>query len=159
MKLLPHYFKRIGLALFFAGFVTGAFTINARKAFVEGWNAGADSANKIIESNIDKGLSEEVGHIADFASILGLLIYVLAKQKREDELMQKLRYQSAFIVMVITLAIILLIYGFKSDFSINPSVLLSLQMIGYLIIRAIKRNLIDSGSFEEQTVFENTIEE
>lgn len=158
MKLLPHYFKWIGLVLFFAGFITGAFSPEARKAFVEGWNAGADNSDKRIELNTDRGLPQNVSHIADFVSIAGLLIYVLAKQKREDELMQKLRYESAFLVMVITLAIILLIYGFKSDFTVDPSVLLSLQMIGYLIIRAIKRNLIEGGSFEEQTVLEKTIE-
>lgn len=158
MKLLPHYFKWIGLVLFFAGFVTGAFSVDARKAFVEGRNAAIDNPDKKIELNTDWGLPKRVGHIADFVSIAGLLIYVLAKQKREDELMQKLRYESAFLVMVITLAIILLTYGFKSDFTIDPSGLLSLQMIGYLITRAIKRKLIEGAFFEKQTVLEKTIE-
>lgn len=151
MKLLPHYFKWIGIILFFLGMLTSAID-DGREGFIEGYNASARNHNHIeqIEVKIERVFPEEVSHIADFVSIFGLLIYVLAKQKREDELMQKLRYESAFLVMVLTLAIILIVYGFNSDLKVDPSALLSLQMIAYLIVRALKRKFI-LGEYEEQT--------
>ena len=149
MKLLPHYFKWIGIILFFLGMITAGID-DGREDFIEGWNAGAGNHTEKIDITIKRVFPEEVSHIADFVSIFGLLIYVLSKQKREDELMQKLRFESAFLVMVLTLAVILILYGFNSDLKVDPSTLLSLQMIAYLIVRALKRQFI-LGEYEEQT--------
>lgn len=157
MKLLPHYFKWIGLILFFSGLVVGAID-DGRKGFIDGWNDGVDDPEDRIEISFERVLPKKVSHIADFASMAGLLIYVLAKQKREDELMQKLRYESAFLVMVSTLSIILILYAFNSDLKVDPSSLLSLQMIAYLIVRALRRKFI-IGQYDEQTVLKSTIEQ
>ncbi|RIJ49484.1 hypothetical protein D1614_08065 [Maribellus luteus] len=148
MKLLPHYFKWIGIALFFLGLFTGAID-DGRKGFIEGYNDAIDDPSDRIEINFERILPKSITHLADFLSMAGLLIYVLSKNKREDEFMQKLRYESAFLVMVLSLTVILIFYGFNPDFKLDPSTLLSLQMIAYLIIRALKRKFI-LGDYEEQ---------
>ena len=70
------------------------------------------------------------------------LSVLLLKNKREDESIQKLRYESAFIVFVVSILIILVLYIVNPAINIDASFLLSVQMIFYLILRLIKRRLI-----------------
>ena len=138
MKLLPHTFKWIGLALFFLGFIFNSID-EGRRDFMIGYN---DSVNEPVEYVFKPVLPEKVMHISDVMMLIGLLVYILAKNKREDEFAQKLRYESAFIVLVLTILVILVWYILVPDFKIQPSTLISLQMIFYLIIRLIKKQII-----------------
>jgi len=74
--------------------------------------------------------------------LLFFLSVLLLKNKREDESIQKLRYESAFIVFVVSILIILVLYIVNPAINIDASFLLSVQMIFYLILRLIKRRLI-----------------
>ena len=149
MKLLPHYFKWLGLIIFFTALGVSLYGSIGTEDFIKGaeW-----VSREPIENNVGPLLPAGITHVADVAILSSLLMYVLAKNKNEDEFMQKLRYESAFLVMVLTIVIILFVYTFYSTFSINPLDLLELQMVGYLIVRSVKRKLIVGDSLEEQTV-------
>lgn len=66
-------------------------------------------------------------------SIAGILLYALAKVKVYDELFRQLRLES----MQLT---IFIIYLFRRDFEVDPSYLLNLQIIGFLLIYWVKKN-------------------
>jgi hypothetical protein len=141
MKLLPHTFKWIGVCLFLIGMLVGLID-NGRQEFISGADAGRGDG---VKTEFVRLLPEIVSQVAEYVQLLGLLIYILAKNKREDEFAQKLRYESAFIVLVISVLLILIVYIVNPEVRIEPSFLISTQMILYLIVRLFKRQSILEG--------------
>ena len=142
MKLLPHYFKWIGIGLFFLGMIFGIDDI--QRGYLEGSNS-----NSIEDFN--QILPDIFSVISDYITLLALLLYILSKNKIEAEFAQKMRYESAFSVLVLTIVTILIIYIFNREFEINPSIFLTLQMVAYLLFRSIKRGVILAEDYEEQS--------
>lgn len=143
MKLLPYYFKWIGIILFPLGMIFGIID-SGRHGFL-------DARYGYDVENFQRILPEIVSQLADYATLVGLLIYILAKNKTEDELAQKLRYESAFLVLILTIGTVLVIYIFNSDFEISPSIFLALQMAAYLILRTVKKRTLTWEDDEEQS--------
>ena len=150
MKLLPHYFKWIGITIFFTGLIISAID-DGRQGFINGWNDAIDDPSERIETEFNPVFPKRISHIADYMSLFGLLFYILSKNKIEDEFIQKLRYESAFFVFTLSILILLIIYAFNDDFKVSPSDFLSLQMIAYLIVRSVKRKVILFEDYEEQS--------
>lgn len=142
MKLLPYVFKWIGIGLFFLSMLLG-FDDFCRE-YLETSTHGEVKAFEPVFPEIFPILS-------DYVLLFGLLLYILAKNKTEDEFFQKLRYESAFLVLVLTIGTVLVIYIFNSDFEISPSIFLTLQMVAYLLIRMFKRSLILTDNYEQQS--------
>lgn len=145
MKLLPHAFKWIGLAVFLLGFIFGAID-DGRQGFMEGYN---ETVNEPVEYNFKPILPERISHFADYATLLGLLIYILSKNKIEDEFAQKMRFESAFIVFILTISVVLVWHIFNPEFELSPSTFLAMQMFAYLIIRSVKRGIILGENYEK----------
>ena len=135
MKLLPHVFKWIGITLFIIGFVLGAID-DGRKGFMEGYN---ETSHEPIKIEFKRILPEKVSQIADYVTLFGLLIYVLSKNKRDDEFTQQLRYEAAYIVFVITIIFILILYVINPNLRLEPSTFIGVQLVLYLIIRYFRR--------------------
>lgn len=142
MKLLPHYFKWIGIGLLFASIILGF------DGFVRGFWDGVSGGEY---NNFTPVFPDFFSQIADFVTLMGLLVYILAKNKTEDEFAQKLRYESAFIVLVLTIVVLLIVILYRPGIQISPAVLLLLQMVAYLIIRRIKNNVFFWEDYEEQS--------
>jgi len=146
MKLLPHYFKWIGLTVFLIGFMVSMID-DGRHGFIDGWNdARSSGEDEILYVRI---MPELISKLADYATMLGLLIYILSKNRMEDELAQKLRYESAFIVLVITIIWVLVLYIINHDTKIDPSYLLSIQMLFYLVVKFFRKRMILGEDYEE----------
>ena len=135
MKLLSYRFKWIGLTVFLIGFITGAID-DGRKGFIGGMN---DASYDSVKVEFNRILPEKVSQLADYVLLFGLLIYVLSKSKRDDELLQKVRYESAYIVLVLTIFFILILYIAMPDLKIEPSTLIGTQLILYLLIRYFRK--------------------
>lgn len=140
MKLLPHYFKWIGIGMLFLSMIFG-FEDFCR-GFYDGWSG-------VEPRDFVPIFPEFFSEISDYVILLGLLVYILAKNKTEDELAQKLRYESAYIVLILTVIVLLAVYIINSEIKMSPAYILLLQMIAYLIIRPIKRSVILGGNNEE----------
>jgi hypothetical protein len=138
MKLLPHTFKWIGLTIYLLGVIVG-FIDEGRQEFIEGFNEGIIDDTKIEFVRL---MPEMVSQVGNYAILLGLLTYILSKNKREDEFIQKLRYESAFIVFVISILLILILHLIHPSLIIEAHTVLSAQMIFYLLIRMFKRQVI-----------------
>ena len=151
MKLLPYYFKWIGITVFLIGFIINTID-EGRRDFMKGYNEyRIDHGEEVVEYNFQPILPEKLMHISDFTMLIGLLLYILSKNKQEDEFAQKLRYESAFIVLVLSILIILIVYIVNSEIRIEPSFLISSQMFAYLILRVLKRKIILWEDYEEQS--------
>ncbi len=145
MKLLPHAFKWIGLVVFLLGFIFGAID-DGRQGFMEGYN---ETVNDPVEYNFEPILPERVSYFADYTLLFGLLIYILSKNKIEDEFAQKIRFESAFLCLILTIAIVLIIDIINPEFELSPSTFLAMQMFAYLIIRSVKRKIILGEDYEK----------
>ncbi len=126
-QFLPHYFKYIGLALF------ALFTI---PYFLYDFYLGFTGQPMQTEGPIflPSEIASPLGH-------LGLLIYILAKDRIFDEYMIKLRMESAFITVVVTLLLINFLQILKGSWVVNASYFFELQVFSFLIIHAIRKRL------------------
>ena len=138
MKLLPYFFKWTGLTLFIIGFIFG-FIDDGRHSFMEGY---MEARNEPVEYEFVQIMPDIVSTLADYATLIGLLIYILAKNKIEDELAQKLRYEAAYIVLVFSILVILIWYIFMPNLQLHPSSFIGVQMVFYLILRLVKKREI-----------------
>ena len=134
MKLLPHYFKWIGIGLLILSFVFG----------IDDFLSGL--TNGMINSKIFPDIFPQ---ISDFILLIGLLIYLISKNKREDEFIQKIRFESAYIVLIITILGILVLYLFNPEIKLNVTYLLALQMLFYLLVVFLKKRLILGEDYEK----------
>lgn len=135
MKLLPYVFKWIGITIFFIGFVFGAID-DGRKGFLEGYN---ETSHHPVEIEFNRVLPEKVSQIADYVLLFGLLIYVLAKNKRDDEFTRQMRYEAAYIVFVITIIFIFILSMVNPNLRLEPSTFIGTQLALYLIIRYFRK--------------------
>jgi len=129
MKLLPNFFKQIGIVLFILGMIMG----------IDDFLAGLSGNETLLEHRI---MPLIFYRLSDYLSLLGMLLYILAKNKREDEFAQKMRFEAAFIVLIISIIFILLLYITIPELKLEPSTLIGAQMAIYLIIRSVRRTII-----------------
>jgi uncharacterized membrane protein YidH (DUF202 family) len=139
MKLLPYYFKWIGIGLLILSFVFGIddFLLGFTGAFLN----GPPKYNQIFPDIFPQ--------ISDFILLIGLLTYLVSKNKREDEFIQKIRYESAYIVLITTILGILLLYITNPDIKLSASYLLAFQMVFYLVVKFFRKRMILGEDYEE----------
>lgn len=141
MKLLPHYFKWIGIGMLLLSIIFG---------YDDFWRGFYDGATGNEPQDVVPIFPEFFSQISDYVTLIGLLVYILAKNKTEDEFAQKLRFESAYVVLVLTIVTLLVMHASKPDLLVNPGIFLLLQMVAYLIIRSIKRGAILGGQADEE---------
>lgn len=133
MKLLPHYFKWIGIGLLFLSMIFGYDDFC--RGFYDGISGNAPRDYVSI-------FPEFFSQVSDYVILFGLLLYILSRNKTEDEFVQKLRYESAYIILVLTVVVLMLVYVIVPDLKVSPANILLLQMVAYLIVRSIRRGVI-----------------
>ncbi len=135
LLLLPHIFKKIGLIIFLSGFILSAID-DGRQGFMDGYNENQSDPVKVEFKRV---LPEKVSQIADYVLLCGLLIYILSKNKRDDEFTQRLRYESAYIILVVTIVFIFVLYMVNREIRIEPSTFIGTQLVLYLIVRYFRK--------------------
>lgn len=155
MKLLPNYFKKIGLFLFFVGFVM-SFLSTGVDGFVEGY---VDSRNEYLTRNSAKkgiefhpkesgdfhyglSLSDGWNRFFDLCVYGGMLLYMLSREKNEDEFFRVIRLETGWMTMVFALALIFLIYLLAGEIKVGLSYLLALPLIFFLILYHFRKKWI-----------------
>ena len=126
-QLLPYPFKYVGLGLFLLfSFPSLAYD------FYVGFTRESTSAMP-LPLIISERLAP-LGHI-------GLLIYLMAKDRVFDEYMLKLKLESAFMVVMITLSIITIIEFGKGNWIVNAGYFFEIQVYAFLVLNAIRKRL------------------
>lgn len=129
LQILPKKFKIIGFLLFIIGFI-----LSGVNSFMEGWNS--------VDENFSGDLhyfSERAEHLFNIMFVVGMLVYMLAKEKVEDEYINKIRLESFQLSSLIFLVISLIVFLFptQTKFSIDDFIIVFLSI--YLITFYIKK--------------------
>jgi len=140
---LPYHFKKIGIIIvFIAIFLSFIAGINSfERGFVEGSNF-AQSINQSANTGetaltykeiISPKLANTLNWVSIVLSFSGFLMYIFSREKIEDELIQKLRYQSLEKSLLITWFVALLFFIFKRV-EFEAFYILQIQLIAYVFI-------------------------
>ena len=136
-QVLPNWCKKIGLITF----VSGAF-IEGRDAFIEG--ATGKPYLSLQESGVftfREYFGESLMHFFGILSLIGMVIYVLSKEKIEDDYIDKLRLESYQITALLGLSVTIVLYTFSKDIKLTLDYFIILFLWTYLITFAIKKRL------------------
>jgi hypothetical protein len=129
-QVLPNKCKKLGLILFFSTSICSFF-----EGFMEGFN------NYPPQAYIKNFLGETLYDIYYILPIFGLLIYMLSKEKIEDEFIQKLRLESYQISIIGFLMISILLFMFNPDILLSLEVFLTFFVLVFLIVFYIKKRV------------------
>ncbi|PQJ76467.1 hypothetical protein [Polaribacter glomeratus] len=140
IKMLPNWGKKFGLFLFFTGFIVASTTVSARQSFYEGYSSASNSLMKRENFEpifIEKWFGELGTHLFDVLTILGLLVYMISKEKIEDDYINMLRLESYQFTSILTLFITLTLYVFAENLKLSLDIFITLYLMTYLLNFAI----------------------
>ncbi|WP_298878937.1 hypothetical protein [uncultured Polaribacter sp.] len=143
IKMLPNWCKKLGVSLFFIGLIIVFTSVSTRESFCEGYNS-ANNKNFTQDLEpvfIEEWLGKSAIHYFEVIATLGLLIYMMAKEKVEDDYINILRLESYQLTILIGLFITFIIYIISGNKSLKLDYYINLFMIFYLIIFAIKKRI------------------
>ncbi|MCD6544761.1 MAG: hypothetical protein J7K34_09655 [Flavobacteriaceae bacterium] len=144
-QILPNWFKKIGLILFIVGSIIGGGD-DMVEGFKDGYNESRYGISEKQPQN-NNGLitmfvgGENTTHIFYVLSFIGMLIYMLSKEKIEDDYINKLRLESFQLTSIITLIIGIVLLAFSKISDVSLDLFISLFFWFYLITFFIKKRI------------------
>ncbi|WP_299776456.1 hypothetical protein [uncultured Formosa sp.] len=154
IQILPNWCKKIGILIF----ITFAILAGS-DGFRAGWNSVRDTSpyDKQAKSTLNNHgdtiqgetkpethyfyFGKETTHLFNIISMVGLFIYILSKEKIEDDYINKLRADSFQLSILIFLLVSLGIYVFQANLNMPVDYFLFPYMILFLIIFSIKKRV------------------
>ncbi len=145
LQIFPNWCKKVGVAIF-----TIFFCLEGRDDFLIGFYMGVrdmpfNSSVNLKEIGItpsNEYFGENLMLLFGILSYIGILIYMFSKEKVEDDFINKLRLESyqLSLIGVTIIGLIFHILGFDAEFGLES--VISLLLISYLIIFAIKKRSV-----------------
>jgi len=147
-QLFPNWCKKLGLSLFFI-----AFLVNGSFNFFNSSSIQGIDANDIHElSNEGEGFGEGFRGLVyaftggasvyiDVLAIIGMIIYLISKEKIEDDYINKLRLETFQLTSIITLIAAMVIYVASRDLRLTINYFILPFTWAYIILFFIKRKL------------------
>lgn len=140
LQILPNWFKKVGLLLFIVfSFLGGS------NAFKEGYNKGyyynQDIPADVKTDSITKYFGETFIHYFDIIAIIGMIIYIISKEKVEDDYINKLRLESYQITALISLFAALILFIFSNQLKFYIDDFITMFLFIYLITFYIKKRI------------------
>jgi len=139
IKMLPNWGKKLGLAVFFIGGIISAYL---------GWISVVDTSpyslgsSQVNNKNLElTDLYASAINLSGIISVFGVFIYMLSKEKVEDDYIKILRLESFQLISLIGVIAIIIIYFVFGNISFQIDSIVNLFMIFYLIIFAIKKRV------------------
>lgn len=139
-QILPNWFKKIGLIIFIGGSIIGG-----GDDFIRGFNEGYNGKpyNYTNESGLITNYFGEIGvHTFYVLSFIGMLIYMLSKEKIEDDYINLLRLESFQLTTIIGLLVSIIFFSFSKDIKLTLDYYIILFVWGYLITFFIKKRTV-----------------
>lgn len=137
LQILPNWCKKLGLILFF---VTGF--INGFQSFIDGFNDGFSGKPYDYKPTYFENILGESGlHFLGFISMIGLIIFLLSKEKIEDDFINKLRLESYQLTSFICLVLFLILYAFTQSMKISFDDVIFVFVTIYAITFYIKKRI------------------
>jgi len=141
IQILPNWFKKVGLIMFIV------FSALASKdSIVRGYNYGYNYNRAIpetvkLDSLVHVFKSTTTQHYLSIISIIGIIIYLMSKEKIEDDYINKLRLESYQITALISLFSALIIFLFSSELKFYIDDFITMFLFIYLITFFIKKRI------------------
>lgn len=129
-QILPNWGKRLGLFIFLTSLI-----FVAGDHFMDGFNGAPTGTHHFFEDLLGNTLSS----FFNVLPVIGLLIFMLSKEKIEDDYIRLIRLQSYQTTVIILLIIALAIYLFDIYYEVSLDLVLSLFMILFLVIFYFKK--------------------
>lgn len=142
LQILPNWCKKLGVIIF----IIFSF-LEGRDDFIRGFHDSYNE-NKIYslkENNVfsfEDYFGESLILFFGLLSLIGMLIYLLSKEKVEDDYINKLRLEAYQLSFLIVTSIVLVLYMFGLSPYIEMGTVISFLLGTYLIIFAIKKRTV-----------------
>ena len=134
-QILPNWCKKLGLIVFIIfSFLSGG------NDFIDGVS-GVPYKSPNGSNLFSSYFGEFTIHLFEILGILGILIYMISKEKIEDDYINKLRLESYQLTAIIGLVVSILLYSFTKDLKLTLDYFIMLYLIFYLVIFFIKKRL------------------
>ncbi|MCB4800266.1 hypothetical protein [Neotamlana laminarinivorans] len=150
-QILPNWCKKLGLALFIiASLINGSLNFINNSIYKYSTKLPGIDASKLgTESDLGYeilGLLNAVTGGAviygiDFVAIIAILIYMISKEKVEDDYIDKLRLESFQLTFIIGLLVTIFLYVLAKDLKLTLDYFIFPLLWSYIIIFFIKRKM------------------
>jgi len=148
-QILPNWCKKLGLTLFvIASLLNGS--LNFINNSINKYNvSGVHTFELETQSNNDNGLLRllnafsggAISYGIDFFAIIAILIYMISKEKIEDDYIDKLRLESFQLTFIIGLLVTITIYIVAKDVKLTLDYFIFPLLWSYIAIFFIKRRM------------------
>jgi hypothetical protein len=135
IQVLPNWFKKVGLSVFLI------FSLpTAIDGFIDGLS-GLPEGDENMPHVISSYFGDTLMHLFNVLTIVGMIIYMLSREKIEDDYISKLRLDSFQLAILIFLITSILTYAFIRDFELSLDYFINIFILLYLIIFFIKKRI------------------
>ena len=131
-QILPNWSKRVGLFIFFF-----SMFLVAGDSFMDGFKGFPIGTHHYFKDFFGKTLY----FIFEILPLIGLLIYMLSKERVEDDYIRLIRLQSYQTTVIVLLTMALIVYLFNVEYQVSLDMILSLFMMLFLIIFYFKKRV------------------
>ncbi|MFK5890128.1 MAG: hypothetical protein QM486_05295 [Flavobacteriaceae bacterium] len=140
VQILPNWCKKLG---FFIFLVTSI--ISGGDGFIDGFMDGQNNYGSVNKSKYESNLfsnyfGENLLHIFSVLAIVGLIIYMISKEKIEDDYINKLRLESFQLTAIIGMLLSLVLFTFTNHLELTLDYFVVLFLWIYFIVFFIKKN-------------------
>lgn len=148
IQILPNWCKKVGVLMFIVFVILSGIdgTCDAWNEYEPSEVLNPDNQNELQTTDIDTAkfsdyFGENLMHLFNILSIVGMIIYMMSKEKIEDDYIKILRldsYQLATLLFLFTSLFVYMIFG---NLSMPLDYYLELYLLLYLIIFFIKKRI------------------
>ena len=137
IQVLPNWFKKVSLIVFLS-----ASVLASGDDFINGFNAGFSGATPNYDLSKVEGTSqiadsiggEGIAHLFGALSVLALIMYMLSKEKVEDDYINMLRLESFQFSFMLVSFVALALFAFNKEFYYGLYDSLCMLLWIYLIV-------------------------
>ncbi len=142
IQILPNWYKKIGVTVFIIGLISLVIIfINSLLSAVSGSNpyeTGYLAGKQLYYSlHSDAIFGFVMGKVIVLLTIMGMVIYLLSKEKVEDEFINKLRLEAYQLTLLLVASCLFLVFLLGGN--ISALFLLYLFFAVYLLVFSIKK--------------------
>ena len=150
-QILPSWCKKVGLTLFIiASLLNGSLDFINNSIYKYSTRLpGIDTSKIGTESDWDNGIlgllnaltGGAINYGIDIVAIIAMLIYMISKERVEDDYIEKLRLESFQLTFIIGLLVTIFTYVFAKDLKLTLDYFIFPLLWSYIIIFFIKRKM------------------
>jgi len=138
IQILPNWCKKLGFLIFLVTSIisgVGDFI----DGFMDGWN-GTPYKTEIGSNLFLNYFGANLLHVFSVLAIVGMIIYMISKEKIEDDYINRLRLESFQLTAIIGLLMSLVLFAFTNHFELTLDYFIILFLWVYFIVFFIKKN-------------------